>query len=394
MKSASQMRLFRARMPFAAGFTLVEILVAVGILGLVLYAIYASWTAILRASKVGQEAAASVQRSRIALRVLEDALTSAQSFGLNQRYYGFVAEGGDKASLSFVSRLSESFPRSGKFGDLSTRRVMFSVEQGRDGTPQLVLRQTPLIMEFDTDEKEHPLVLARNVREFSLQFWDMRLKDWVDEWKQTNQLPRLVLFTLKVADNPKTPHVQEEVSRIVSVPSQMVQAVWQMPRVPGVPPGVPGPPGAQVAPDRLQGGRSSAPRWTMKTRFQWKLCNQAGIALVIVMISVTVLAVLAGGFAYSMKVETRLARNGNNETQLEWLGRSGVEYARWILAEQMRIPNEPYDALNQVWAGGPGGPGLTNSPLMDVQKEATAGKWIFHLEDYRPRAQSEHQHRR
>jgi general secretion pathway protein K len=115
----------------------------------------------------------------------------------------------------------------------------------------------------------------------------------------------------------------------------------------------------------------------MKTRVEKVVGARAGIALVIVMISITVLAILAGGFAYSMKVETRLARNGNNETQLEWLGRSGVEYARWILAEQMRIPNEPYDALNQVWAGGPGGPGLTNSPLIDVQTEVHLGDGLF-----------------
>jgi general secretion pathway protein K len=105
--------------------------------------------------------------------------------------------------------------------------------------------------------------------------------------------------------------------------------------------------------------------------------DASGIALIIVMISVTVLAILAGGFAYSMKVETRLARNSNSETQLEWLGRSGVEYAKWILAEQMRIPGEPYDALNQVWAGGPGGIGTTNSPLMDVQREVTLANGSF-----------------
>ena len=40
--------------------------------------------------------------------------------------------------------------------------------------------------------------------------------------------------------------------------------------------------------------------------------HQDGIALIIVMISITVLAILAGGFAYSMKVETKLARNANN----------------------------------------------------------------------------------
>src|SRR6266581_6360399 len=100
------------------GFTLVEILIAIGILGMVLAAIFSSWTAILRASKVGLDAAAAVQRARIVMRTLEDSLLCAQSFGgQNQRYYGFVAENGSEASLSFASRLPESFPRSRKFGD-------------------------------------------------------------------------------------------------------------------------------------------------------------------------------------------------------------------------------------------------------------------------------------
>src|SRR5512141_1275205 len=102
-----------------------------------------------------------------------------------------------------------------------------------------------------------------------------------------------------------------------------------------------------------------------------------GIALIIVLISITVLAVLAAGFAFTMNVETKLARNANNETELEWLGRTGVEYARWILAEQMKINMEPYDGLNQVWDGGQVGIGTTNSPLVDVQKEVTLGNGSF-----------------
>ena len=35
-----------------------------------------------------------------------------------------------------------------------------------------------------------------------------------------------------------------------------------------------------------------------------------------------------GIFAYNMRVETKLAMNSNNETEMEWLGRSGVELAR------------------------------------------------------------------
>ena len=180
------------------GFTLVEILIAMGIFSLVLAAIYSSWTAILRGRKVGLEAAAAVQRARIAGRTLEECLGSVQSYVANQPYYFFVAENGNDATLSFVTRLSPSFPRSGKFGDLSVRRVTFSVEQGKDGTRDLVLRQNPVMMEIDEDEKNYPLILARNVKEFKTEFWDTRLQDWIDEWKQTNQLPVLVRVTLKM----------------------------------------------------------------------------------------------------------------------------------------------------------------------------------------------------
>jgi general secretion pathway protein K len=95
----------------------------------------------------------------------------------------------------------------------------------------------------------------------------------------------------------------------------------------------------------------------------------SGVALVIVMISIFVLTMLAGGFALSMKVETRLARNANSETELEWLGRSAVECARWELAQQLMISREPYDGLDQVWAGGQGGIGTSNSPLADFKHE-------------------------
>ncbi|HWV98280.1 MAG TPA: general secretion pathway protein GspK [Candidatus Acidoferrum sp.] len=95
--------------------------------------------------------------------------------------------------------------------------------------------------------------------------------------------------------------------------------------------------------------------------------GERAIALIIVMISIFVLTILAGGFAYSMKVETKLARNANSEVELEWLGRSAVECARWELAQQFMIQQEPYDGLDQKWAGGEGGIGTTNSALLDFQ---------------------------
>lgn len=94
---------------------------------------------------------------------------------------------------------------------------------------------------------------------------------------------------------------------------------------------------------------------------------QAGIALVIVMVVVMVLGVVAGGFAYSMRVEMRLARHSNNDADLEWMGRSGAEMAKFVLGQKERIPVEQgYEALNQKWAGGSGS---TNSVLEGISLE-------------------------
>ena len=84
------------------------------------------------------------------------------------------------------------------------------------------------------------------------------------------------------------------------------------------------------------------------------------------MIAIFVLSVMAAIFATSMKVETKLAQNAEHDQQLLWLGRSGVELARYVLSMQTSIPGEQYDALNQIWAGGPGGIGESNSPLNGI----------------------------
>jgi prepilin-type N-terminal cleavage/methylation domain-containing protein len=260
------------RSPRRSAFTLIEIMIAIGILSMVLAAIYSSWTAILRASKTGLDAAASAQRARITIRVLEDSLSSAQSFAANLPYYYFDAENGDSPVLSFVARLSKSFPRSGKFGDLDVRRVTFSVEAAPDGSRQLVLRQNPLVMDPDTDEKEHPIVLAKNVRGLEMQFWDSNKNppEWVDEWvgPKTNQLPKMVMLTLKLADNPHSSQVTEEITRIISIPSMTVPPVWQARGMGGPPgtPGAPGIPGPGNPPGLLPPGGPGNPGMTIAPR--------------------------------------------------------------------------------------------------------------------------------
>lgn len=219
-------------------FTLVEVLIAVGLLGLVVAAIYSSWMAILRASKTAQDASAAAQRERMAIQVMEDALNATCMFAANGRWYAFVAENGDDAWLSFVAHLPKSFPRAGKFGDLDVRRVTFALEPGPDSQKQLVLRQNPLLMEMDQDEEDAPLVLARYVKELRFEFWDAKEGDWIDEWNDTNQIPKIVMISLIVGRSESytaRPEFQRQLVRFVNLPSGGMQGAWQAPSAPPPP---------------------------------------------------------------------------------------------------------------------------------------------------------------
>ena len=230
---------------FSAAFTMLEIMISITILGIIITAIYSSWSAILRSSKVGLETAANVQRSRIAARCLTDSLLSLQMFGANLPYYSFEADtSSDFASLSFVARLPMSFPHSGIFGDQVLRRVTFMVEGNN-----LVMYQFPVLAEENADQKPVSIVLATNVTLFQLEFFGTRTNDWADKWTYTNQLPKLVKFTIAQARSGRYGREPEDViSRVVSLNAMIVPRDVQMatgqPGQPGqpVPPGMPGQP--------------------------------------------------------------------------------------------------------------------------------------------------------
>lgn len=215
----------------ASGFTLVEIMVAMAVFGLVMAAIYSTWTGVIRASQTCQNVTAQVQRERIAGRTIEEALTCTHAFASDTKHYGFVFENGTRPYLSFAARLPRSFPRGGKYGDFEMRRVNFSVEDKK-----LVLRQYPILMEIDEDEETHPLELARNVKSFFIEALDPQNGSWTDTWTQTNTIPKMITVTV-VYEPPdvysSSTKKEEGFQRVVALPSVIVQASWEKPSLSG-----------------------------------------------------------------------------------------------------------------------------------------------------------------
>ena len=230
------------------GFTLVEVMVALAILCMIISAIYATWILILRSSAMAQFVAARAQRERIAVRTVEDALICSQSFQASLKYYTFIVVNGEEPVLSFTARVPEVFPRNGKFNDMNLRRLNFSLEEGTgdEHGKNLVLRQNPILMDMDEDEKKYPLVLAHGVKTFGIDCWDTNKLDWVEEWDTTNAIPPVVRIRLQLdGDANSADAAALTIVRLVAMPCEMMPASLQQPNgggqpPPGTPPGAPG----------------------------------------------------------------------------------------------------------------------------------------------------------
>jgi prepilin-type N-terminal cleavage/methylation domain-containing protein len=221
--------------PAIFGFTLIEIMLALGIFTMLIAALYATWVLVIRATIVGKRAAAQQQRERVAMRTIEDSLTCIQSHQASIYYYLFNIQNGDQPLLSFAAYLPNSFPRTGEFVgstpdgvpmDYHLRGLIFSLQQQQDGEKDLVLRQSPILMNMSASEISTPLVLARNVSDFLIECWDTNTAEWDTEWDATNMIPPLVRVTLGFIGDKG---VKQVITREISFPSSTMPSAVQSP---------------------------------------------------------------------------------------------------------------------------------------------------------------------
>ncbi len=249
MRSAAEASGCRPPGPRLA-FTILELMLAIGIFAMVLTAIYATWIAILRGSQAGLKAAAEVQRARMTMRTLEDAFTSTEYFVANMSYYLFFADtSGDFAAVSLAARVPDEFlgAKQTKLMDQKVRRLSFYTQPGKDGMQDLMMTEVPILAATNNGYEAYTITLARDVTLFKLAFFDAQKGEWLEEWKYTNQLPKLVQIALglgKSAANANKPY--DVVYSLVALPSVGVGPDVQgaVGRQPGGAGPTNGPPGA------------------------------------------------------------------------------------------------------------------------------------------------------
>ena len=215
-----------------SGFTIIEVMIAMAIFMMVVAAMYATWTAVLRSAKAGLQAAANVQRGRIALRTLQDALLTAVNYPDNVKYYTFVAKSeGDFADIEFSARLPSSFPGVGRYGGSLLRRVRFTVEPGKASNNELVMYEKPFLLPPDNDFSPYRLVLSHDVSLFMVEFFDSAKREYSPDWRQTNALPKLVRVAVGLGRQSSGNGPQDLVSTSIAIPATAIGRETQTPRI-------------------------------------------------------------------------------------------------------------------------------------------------------------------
>ena len=234
-------------------------MIAISIFMMVMVAIYASWSAVLRGSRIGMSAAAEVQRTRVALRSIEEALASAVIYSANGKYYHFASDTShDHAYINFVARLPGSFPGSGHFGDNNLRRVCFYVKDGN-----LMLAQGPLLEATKKIGNGEPytIPLAPHVTLFDMEFYSFTEKKWFAEWDSTNTLPQMVRVAIGFGNGDGSRKSQRVTIRSIPLTAMSITPAGG---------GLPGGSGNSLAPNLANNIRPIAPGGGGQEEELWK----------------------------------------------------------------------------------------------------------------------------
>lgn len=171
-----------------AGFTLVEVLVAVALLGMIGAMVFGSLVTSTNTVEAGREHAAKEQAIRRILRLM------AEEISLSKRntMYPWVGtngtQDGQPADILAILAMSQELSTSAA-KESETVRVVYTRE--RDRLIRFVRRN--LYTLTDTNESLDQMELADHVQAFNIRYYDAQNRIWLDEWPAVPKIPKALL---------------------------------------------------------------------------------------------------------------------------------------------------------------------------------------------------------
>jgi general secretion pathway protein J len=173
------------------GFTLVEILVAVALLGTVAAMVFGSLITTTQAVEAGREHVSREQTVRQILRLMAEEISlSKRSLAYPWVGMNGTQEGQPADTLAFLA-MSQALSTS-TVKESETIRVVYTRE--RDRLIRFV--RTNLYTLTDTDETLDQMELADRVQAFNVRYYDDQNRIWLDEWPTAGKLPKAVLIEI------------------------------------------------------------------------------------------------------------------------------------------------------------------------------------------------------
>lgn len=211
-----------------SAFTMLELMLAVSIMAVVATVTYASFSAVTLAWKKGTRLSDNMSHGDFVIEQLAMGLRSAYYPDKpGSSLYGFWLDdegsgAGASDRISWVKVGSSLVGSEWQSAGAPHRVRFFTGDSYSAGGAQVTM--WPLLGlpdDFDPDELE-PTLLSSRVVGFDCrcanEFLDDSEPDWLDEWKETNRIPRLVEITLYLEplDDGDEP---VEVKRLIQIPT-------------------------------------------------------------------------------------------------------------------------------------------------------------------------------
>lgn len=214
-----------------SGFTLVEILIALSLLGLLTVMLFTSFYSVTRAWETGRSVIDASGHSDYLMEQLTAALRSAYTPGSGEKYGLIFEDDGEDERAHDVIEWSKVGPalvgEDAEFAYVPHRiRVQITDPDGDfpGGFTVRAWRQDLQLDEFDPEVDTTELCLSPKVIGFNCRMLDPdqeRTADdeinWVDEWTKTNMLPTALELTLWM-EPPEEDADPIESRRIVEIP--------------------------------------------------------------------------------------------------------------------------------------------------------------------------------